>query len=344
MQFKLFIDPAPDGDPFPAGVSCGDVSSDVYTPSAGILLNNHCVITAGEKRVIAVMPDGSRVYADAGTKFQVNLDETTSEIILTQGEIYSRVSPQSEGERFVVIAGDTALEAKGTEYGVSLKDELINVVVIDGIIYTHRCLMWKDYTCMKWNQVSSEKVSGNGYSSRIGEEEWSSTALSDPADWQTVNGLDMPLSLIEAQAGVWWFASGEDNAYFDQYNYEDSAYITESWILGNLMEKEVDYVWYDQLANQANTSSAICSTFTQNCPVAEILITPTSDAPPAMSGSDGGPSGKFPPFDHGSCFNRGGHYWCYPVTGSVDISMSGEWDITAICASYPGETFCAWLK
>ncbi len=343
MQFKMFIDPAPDVDPFPASVSCGDVSADVYTPTAGIWLNNHCIITAGEKRVIAVLPDGSRVYAAAGTTFQVNMDETTSEIVLTQGEVYSRVSPQSEGERFLVLAGDAALEAKGTEYGVSLKDKLINVVVIDGMVYTHRCLMWKDYTCMKWNQISSEMVAQNGYTGSIGEKDWNSTALADPAEWQNVNRLDMPLSLIEAQGGVWWFASGEDNAYFDQYNFESSVSVTEAWISGNLMEKEISYVWYDQLANQANASSAICNAFAQNCPVAEIVITETP-AVPAMSGAGGGPSGKFPEFDRGSCFTRSGHLWCFPVAGSVDISMSGEWDITAICAQYPGETFCAWLK
>lgn len=349
MQFKMFIDPAPDVDPFPAKVSCGEVSSDVYTPSAGILLNNHCIITASDKRIIVVLPDGSRIYAGAGTTFQVNMDEKTSEIILTEGEVYTRVAPQTEGERFVVIAGDAALEAKGTEYGVHLKDELINVVVMDGIVYTHRCMMWKDHTCMKWNQLSSEKVSGNGYTGRIGEDNWNSALLGDPANWLTSNNLDMPLSSDEALAGVWWFASGDDDEYFDQYNFECSVEITESWIIGNLMNVDASYVWYDQLANQANESSAICSAFSQNCPVAEILITatpPSAPAVPSMSGggTSGGPSGKFPEFDHSTCFSAYGSFWCYPKEGTVDISGSGEWNITAICAQYPGETFCSWIK
>ena len=336
-QFLLYVNPGIGDEPSQASVNCDGMESDIYTPTTGIWMDNHCIITVGQNKVTVLLPDGSRIYFDVGSIFQVNISEEITEIILAQGEVYSIVSPQSEGEKFIITAGDTSVEAVGTQYGVSLKEELINVVVIDGMVYTHRCHHWKDHTCMQWTQVSSEMAVGSGYSSRIGEDNWSSIKLETPADWASSDSFNMPLSSPEVDI-VWWFGGTTHQEYLD-----DSIYLTESWMIGELMRQDISYVWYDQKASQANAGTAFCANHPQSCPVAEIQITATpveGSANPSMSGS--GPSGKFPEFDRGSCFTRDGHLWCFPVAGSVDVSMSGEWDLTAICAQYPGETFCSW--
>jgi len=368
-QLKLFTMPPALIDYIsPVTVICNDTSATVNTIDQGVWINNHCIIDTGMTRAQVVMPDGSVVSLDAKTVAQVNVFDDSTEIILKQGEVYAIVPPQDDGERFSITAGDTVFEAagvvwesigkagknvlaapskaaqnEGTTYGVHLKDELINVVVIYGNVYTHRCINWKLHTCMKWQQLSVEMAPTNVYTVEVGGTDWTNFELLDPYRWFENEAIDMPLSKNEYLAS--------SNLYFydlnDQQNYEFAMQYMKERIFWDIMTvTNVTIEEYNQTVDQLNQQAgSFCVLNPVACPLIPLpMVETTAPEAPAVPDSNSGPSGKFPPFDHGSCFNRGGHYWCYPVTGSVDVSMSGEWDITAICTSYPGETFCAWLK
>ncbi len=121
------------------------------------------------------------------------------------------------------------------------------------------------------------------------------------------------------------------------------------------MEEQIsDIAFHDRIAAEMNLSNSdFCNASFDACPMATPLpdndnpFNPTPDGganqPPASGGATC-PPGKCPLFDASSCFTRDGHTWCYPLTGTVDDSMSAEWDVTEICNRYPGEAICSQIR
>jgi hypothetical protein len=349
FQYRVYIQPRGTDLLATVLVLCNGQTYYLNTPTDGTNVNNHCVIKTAKEDVYIVLPDGSILRFAPFSELQINLSAGLSQVILQKGEVFAHIAPQGEARRLVIDAGDQEVEVKGTDFGVSLKDKLINVVVIDGRVYTHRCVDWEKYTCMKWEQLSVTMEPTTKYSGSVGSSDWTTLSAADRWDLAQSGLQDMPLAVseVEESAAFIWL-NPFNGAYNDENNYASSTEYLSSLILNDVNMLPYDPNAYNERVYNQNNSGddKYCQAYPADCPASPLIETPPPVEQPSMSDSDSGgggsPSGKFPQFDRSSCFTNGGHLWCYPVAGSVDESLSGEWDLTAICQQYPGETFCSW--
>lgn len=341
-QYSLLIEPNETETNPPVMVECQGEQSNVYAPTSGIAMNNHCIIDTGETVVHVALPDGSLLSFSNGSIFQINLSNTLTQIILKQGEAYVRLVPQPEGKKFVVDTVDAKVEAEGTIFVVGLNETLLNVTVINGKVYALRCRDWDKLECLIWNEVGVDMESIKLYASSLGSSDWATSESGDPDGWW----YDMNFGSEFARDNSSWDYLYDPASGFDQNSTQDDALFTAKMMVQlTIAVDNWDEDTFNSLANTLNQQSSYCSNFPSNCLAA--VVTNADDTVqiqgPNMT-TGGSPSGQFPSFDRSTCFTRDGHLWCYPVEGSVDAFYSGEWDLTEICNSYPGESFCAWLQ
>jgi transmembrane sensor len=87
----------------------------------------------GERREIA-LTDGSVVQADSQTRLSVRFDERSRDINLESGRAVFRVARAAD-RPFTVRAGDTAVRALGTTFGVERRDGAnVVVTVVEGTV------------------------------------------------------------------------------------------------------------------------------------------------------------------------------------------------------------------
>ena len=79
------------------------------------------------------LADGSRVHLNAETLLYVRLGETRREVGLHQGEAIFAVAPDPS-RPFVVHTSVGTVEAVGTEFGVSVREGAVEVVVLEGMV------------------------------------------------------------------------------------------------------------------------------------------------------------------------------------------------------------------
>jgi len=91
---------------------------DIYTTSIG------------EQRAIK-LDDGSFVYLNTGSRVQIHYSNRTRELRLLDGEALFSVAPVKD-RPFRVYAGDTVIEALGTQFDVYRRAENTTVAVIEG--------------------------------------------------------------------------------------------------------------------------------------------------------------------------------------------------------------------
>lgn len=83
----------------------------------------------GELRQI-VLPDGSRVMLDAGSRIEVAFSEAERRLVLRDGR--ARFAVAHEARPFIVQAGASQVVATGTLFDVSLLDHRLSVVLLEG--------------------------------------------------------------------------------------------------------------------------------------------------------------------------------------------------------------------
>lgn len=333
---------------------CDDSPFTISAGLDGILINNHCIIRTDQATAYAVLPDGTVISIAPNSSVQINLGERNKELILEKGEVFASVAPQGEERSFAVLAGDVSIETSdffGTKFGVSLKDNEINVVAIDNEAHNLRCNKWGLEKCDEWEQLSTGIAPYEIYNTSIGGSEWTKVEEYNP--WP--NGEPaMPLAAEEGRElnQVFLITPFEPGVYEDDTNIAASREAMSKRILDLLEQLALDLEDYQLDVTALNESGdGYCTDYSSNCtdidPTDAVAEGDSGDGDGGSSTSGGGATcGDNCPheFDQSSCFTRSGHLWCFPTPGTVDITMSAEWDITAICASYPGETYCAWLK
>ncbi len=77
-----------------------------------------------------VLPDGSRVMLDAGSRVELAFSESERRIFLRAGR--ARFSVAHDARPFVVLAGEDQIIATGTVFDVSLLDHKLSVVLLEG--------------------------------------------------------------------------------------------------------------------------------------------------------------------------------------------------------------------
>lgn len=348
-QTWLFSEPF-DDTPFAVIVNCYGSESDVWAPYEGLLINNHCIIHNKYQPAYLVLYDGSILGLGAGSRIQVNyVQEVITEVILEKGEIYNLVTPQGKNRRFIVLVDGVGIEAKGTRFGVRLKDNVISVAVFDGKVITQRCLNWATSTCLEWDLVSVELLPMYLYTNKVGELDWTQgeqfnleNMVADPTF--PVSRYLEPLLAKSVQY--------QDDTAFGIHADLENVETARSHLQEYLSTKISDIAFHDRIAGEMNLSNSdFCNYGFDACPMATPLpwidnpFAPVQDGGNQSSSGGGATCPECPhQFDQSSCFTRSGHLWCFPVAGTVDPAFSAEWDITAICATYPGESYCAWVK
>lgn len=86
---------------------------------------------SGELRQI-VLPDGSRVMLDAGSRIELGFSEAERRIVLGEGR--ARFSVAHEARPFIVQAGPNQVVATGTVFDVSLLNGRLSVVLLEGSV------------------------------------------------------------------------------------------------------------------------------------------------------------------------------------------------------------------
>jgi len=93
------------------------------------------VTARGELRQI-VLPDGSRVLLDAGSRIELAFSNAERRLLLREGR--ARFSVAHEGRQFVVQAGTHQVVATGTIFDVSLLNDRLAIVMIEGSVELRR--------------------------------------------------------------------------------------------------------------------------------------------------------------------------------------------------------------
>ncbi len=78
-----------------------------------------------------ILPDGSNIDLNTGTRVEVSFDDSRRAIVLPEGEAYFDVA-HDPGKPFVVHAGRYEVKAVGTAFSVTVEDDGIAVLVTEG--------------------------------------------------------------------------------------------------------------------------------------------------------------------------------------------------------------------
>ncbi len=351
-EIVLFGKPLND-TPMAVNITCNGVESDIWPSYQGTLIRNHCIINNTYQDAYLVLYDGSIIAMRAGSQIQINIEEEEyTEIILQKGEIYNIVAPRCDRRPYTVLVGGMGIKAQGTRFGVKLRDNVISLMVVDGNVITERCLNWATNTCKKWETVSVERLQNYTYNNTIGEIDWTRGE-----QYNLEHMVPDPTVYV---SGYFEILMGDQIHYVDhtkQGTHSDYENVdTARSLLQQYLEEQIgDLSLHERIAGEMNlTYSDYCNSTFDTCLLATPLpwidnpFNPTPDGggsnqPPASGGATC-PPGNCPLFDASSCFERGGHTWCFPQPGTVDVTMSAEWDVTEICNRYPGEAICSQIR
>lgn len=351
-NFRAWVEPV-DDDPMPSIlVECMGDESEVYSPTTGIILNNHCIIKTRDQMAVVVLEDSSSFFLNKNTVIQFNLSENAKEIIMKEGEAYFNITDQ-KGSTYKVKFGDSTLEVVGTEFDVNIHDKVMSVFMATGSVAHYVCSLWENNVCSEWGEVFENLFGTNMYTRTIGAMEWQKTEYSE--DFQTGESPDSEFIrnarfLSDFYNGV--VASGM------------SAYQQAAVMMGNLSGStshwDIPEEEYNQMANERNeqTASSLCENYPDNCfspanmpTMSDSTVSQPSTSSGESDGSSGGtdsdttsdaPTREFPPFDRSTCFvGYSNHFMCRAVEGYDDDNS--EWDITRICQDYPNQEVCSWM-
>lgn len=250
-QFYIWVEPREDDLVPPINIECWGKQSTVYTPRGGLLLNNHCVIDTGMEQASILLSDATYILINKGTIAQFNFYSDKTEIILRQGEIYNIVAEQPKDKKFIIKVGDTSLEAVGTEFGVRLIDDAMDVLVNDGSIASLICSQWENGTCTNWEELGEALVPFGKYSRMLQDKVWISTGYVDK--WWVTNPNSGSL--------FWDSASSYGEHYRLNTQGYSSAYTFALSLVGNLNGKNnllnnISTASYNELANAKNEKAA----------------------------------------------------------------------------------------
>lgn len=332
-------------------LECGAKSYPISTPSNGVDSFNHCFLNTVSDSAAIVLPDGNTVFISPHSSLQVNLSESEDRLFLKKGEIISFLSTSGK-RKFSVLAGDKAIQISDGIVAAHQKDDVLTVATYyytNEPVSVQRCSSWQTIDCQKWESPIASLSADEAVIGTIGSDDWQHVSGQESND-----AVDLPFSTTILESYIYdsgilvGEASNDLTQYFNMANES-----IQNYFVNQFLAMGIDGNDYNQMIYKSNLDPSIslyCTDFPQTCDSPEELATPEwaealDPTDESESGSSGGnPSGKFPEFDRGSCFSRDGHEWCFPKPGTVDVTMSAEWDLTAICLQYPGETFCAWSE
>lgn len=337
-------------------LDCGTKRYVISTPSNGVGSFNHCYLTTVSDSAAVVLPDGNTVFISPHASLQVNLSETEDRLFLQKGEILSYLSNAGK-RKFSVLAGDKSVQVPDGIMAAHQKEDVLTVATYifnSEPVTLQRCSAWQNIDCQKWESASTSLSADEAVIGTIGSDDWQHVSGQEGDLWHGNDAVDLPFTttLLESYIPDLGVVVGPDSNDLSQY-FNLAIENMQNYFLTQLMSMGVDGNDYNKMIMKGNFDPSIdpyCTEFPSSCDSPEDLATPewaevldpTNE--PGTSTSGGNPSGKFPEFDRSTCFSRDGHEWCFPYPDSVDITMSSEWDLTAICMQYPGETFCAWSE
>ncbi|MEA5078265.1 MAG: hypothetical protein VB013_06810 [Anaerolineaceae bacterium] len=262
----------------------------------------------------------------------------------------------ADKQKFSVLAGDKAVLVPDGIVATRQNEDVLTVatsIFNSEPVSIQRCSSWQNIECKKWESTPLSLSADEAAIGTIGSDDWEHVSGQDGNLWYANNAVELPFSttVLESytsEIGV----VGQDSNDLTQY-FNLAIDNMQVYFVDQLMYMGVDSNDYNKMIVKGNFDPSIdpyCTEFPSSCDSPEALTTPewaealdpTDETEPGTS--SGNPSGLFPEFDRGSCFSRDGHEWCFPKPGTVDVTMSAEWDLTAICLQYPGETFCAWSE
>lgn len=123
---------------FRQGASLGAVAVLVLAVGVGWLRwdprqpERHFATAIGERRAIA-LDDGSRVQLDTDSAITVRYSRKRRDVVLEQGRAQFAVAP-SPRRPFMVLAGDGAVRAVGTEFQIYKRDASVLVTLLEGAV------------------------------------------------------------------------------------------------------------------------------------------------------------------------------------------------------------------
>lgn len=337
-------------------LDCGTKRYVVSTPSNGVDSFNHCYLTTASDSAAIILPEGTTVFISPQSSVQVNLSETENRLFLQKGEIFS-VHSNTGKRKFSVLAGDKAILISDGIVAAHQKEDVLTVATYyynNEPVSIQRCSAWQNIECQNWESTTTSLSADEAVIGTIGSDDWQHVSGQEGDLWYGNDAVDLPftITLLESYIPDLGVVVGPDSNDLSQY-FNLAIENMQNYFVTQLMSMGIDGNDYNEMIYKSNLDPSIssyCSDFPGSCESPEDLATPewaevldpTNE--PGTSTSGGNPSGKFPEFDRSTCFSRDGHAWCFPYPDSVDITMSAEWDLTAICMQYPGETFCAWSE
>lgn len=105
--------------------------------AAWLLQSQNAYLTRPGEQKVAMLEDGSRIALNTDTRLGVRFEEGRRRVILDRGEAMFEVA--SDADRpFVVIAGDTRVQAVGTTFIVRRTADDVAVILIEGRVAVTR--------------------------------------------------------------------------------------------------------------------------------------------------------------------------------------------------------------
>lgn len=95
--------------------------------------SNGIYLTAVGQQSTTALSDGSLVELNTNSRIEVEYDEDFRDIVLLQGEAHFTVTKDID-RPFRVYVGDSRIQAVGTAFSVYMKDDGVNVTVLDGSV------------------------------------------------------------------------------------------------------------------------------------------------------------------------------------------------------------------
>jgi len=337
-------------------LECGTKRYPVFTPSNGIDSFNHCFINTVSDSAAIILPDGSTVFIAPHSSIQVNLSETENRLFLKKGEIFS-VHSNTGKSKFSILAGDKAILISDGIVAAHQNDDILTVAAYyysNEPVSIQQCSSWQNIDCQKWESTTTSLGTDEAVIGTIGSDDWQHVSGQGGNLWNDNDAVDLPFTttlLVSYIPDLGVVAGADSNDLTPYFNLANEN--MQNYFVSQFLSMGIDGNDYNQMIYKSNLDPSVtsyCTDYPESCNSPEELATPEwaealEPTDQAETGTSGGnPSGQFPEFDRSSCFSRDGHEWCFPNPDSVDITMSAEWDLTAICLQYPGETFCAWSE